>query len=91
MNPPNRRNGLPPQPLRGYGNEPTRGELNRLAAFTAVDAVRIVKLHAHGVQRKVLADVFGVSPDCISKIVAGKTYFDETFEVRRQIRQRQEA
>lgn len=85
MTPQPRRNGLPVQPLYAWGREPFAGQMNSNAKFQAKEVVWIVKLHHYGLSLAELAKMFEVTRDCITKIVGGQRYANETFEVRKQI------
>lgn len=85
MAPQPRRNGLPPQPLQGWCRESFSGEMNRNAKFQKADVERICLLHAKGVSLNDLAEVFDVTKDCVSKIVKGHRYGNETREIRTKI------
>lgn len=85
MTPQPRRNGLPPQPLQGWCRESFSGEMNRNAKFQKADVERICLLHAKGMSCTDIAEVFNVSKDCVSKIVRGLRYGNETREVRAKI------
>lgn len=84
-----RRNGLPPHPMRADEYEPSDGENNRLAAFTAQQAVEVVRLVAgHGLDKAEVAALFGVSLSTVDKVLLGRTYMAETLEVRKRFASR---
>lgn len=84
MTPQPRRNGLPVQPLYKWGREPFSGQMNRNAKFRAEEVQWIVRLHHFGLSLNELAELYDVTKDCVSKIVKGHRYKDDTIEVRRK-------
>lgn len=80
-----RRNGLPPHPMRADEYEPSDGENNRLAAFTAVQACWVIRLvRSGGISRQDAASIFGVSVDTVERVLNGRTYMRDTLEVRKR-------
>lgn len=59
--------------VRGRANGP-KGERNRWAAFTDDEAGKIRELRKSGVSAKTIADRYGVSRQCIFRIISGRSY-----------------
>jgi len=80
-----RRNGLPPHPMRADEYEPSDGENNRLAAFTAQQACWVIRLvKAGGISKADAANIFCVSVDTVEHVLNGRTYMRDTLEVRKR-------
>ena len=84
-----RRNG---EPIHAKGEglefESSVGSANRLARFTAAQACEVVRLKASGLSNEQIAKQFKTTAKTVNAIVLGRSYFDETLEVRKQYRSR---
>jgi len=60
----------------------TRGEKNRRAKLTRPEVRAICQQGLNGVEAKSLAALFGVTPDVIHRIKAGRSWFADTADIR---------
>lgn len=68
-----------PSPYRENGT-PRRSKL------TAAIACEIVQLNADGILRAEIAKRMGIAVSSVSAIVTGKSWFEETLELRKKLR-----
>ncbi len=63
----------------------TRGEKNRKAKLTRLEARAICEQRLNGVEAKSLAALFGVTADIVHKIKAGRSWFADTADIRGRV------